>query len=235
MSGRVKLVHVNAARERFFPAHPGRAVAGAVVLLAVVALMAVLVPATPLGIDRSWAEAMQDIPSSLLRHVALFLDWLGRWPGITVTLGLIAVVLARARRWLAFAAFAVVELLALGSSSLLKALTQRARPPDGVIHPHGTSFPSGHTTYAGATLVSLVLVFTPPGRGRRWWWLLAGVGTAAMGWSRTYLEVHWLSDVIAGALLGVGLALLVFGVVQIVRTSGAASAGTTDYPPPSAP
>ena len=122
--------------------------------------------------------------------------------------------LARARRWLALVTFAAVEALAPLSSSLLKALTQRARPPEGVVHPLGSSFPSGHATYAAATCVALVLVFTAPGPRRRRWWMLAGVGIAGMAWSRTYLQVHWLSDVTAGAMLGVGIALLVFGAVQ---------------------
>ena len=45
-----------------------------------------------------------------------------------------------------------------------------------------------------------------------------------MVWSRTYLQVHWLSDAVAGATLGVAVTLLCFGVVQIVlgRASGRA-------------
>ncbi len=35
-----------------------------------------------------------------------------------------------------------------------------------------------------------------------------------MAWSRTYLQVHWLSDVVAGAALGIGVALVVFGAAQ---------------------
>ncbi len=35
-----------------------------------------------------------------------------------------------------------------------------------------------------------------------------------MAWSRTYLQVHWLSDVIAGAMLGIGISLVVFGGAQ---------------------
>jgi membrane-associated phospholipid phosphatase len=64
------------------------------------------------------------------------------------------------------------------------------------------------------TCVALVLLFTTPGARRRWWWALAGLGVVGMAWSRTYLQVHWLTDVIAGALLGIGISLLVFAVAQ---------------------
>jgi undecaprenyl-diphosphatase len=47
---------------------------------------------------------------------------------------------------------------------------------------------------------------------------LAAAGIAGMAWSRTYLQVHWLSDVVAGAALGVGVALLGFGVAQLTRS-----------------
>ena len=36
-----------------------------------------------------------------------------------------------------------------------------------------------------------------------------------MVWSRTYLQVHWLSDALAGAILGLAVALASFGIVQI--------------------
>jgi membrane-associated phospholipid phosphatase len=37
-----------------------------------------------------------------------------------------------------------------------------------------------------------------------------------MAWSRTYLQVHWLSDVAGGSMLGIGVALVVFAEVQHV-------------------
>ena len=87
-----------------------------------------------------------------------------------------------------------------------------------MIEAHGSSYPSGHAAYAGATAVILVLLFTKPGRHRRAWWIVAAVATAGMAWSRTYLQVHWLSDALAGATLGVGVALLSVAVVQILST-----------------
>jgi undecaprenyl-diphosphatase len=97
---------------------------------------------------------------------------------------------------------------------ILKVLVDRGRPPDGLVHPVGASFPSGHATYAGATCVALVLFFTTPGTRRRWWWALASLGAVGMAWSRTYLQVHWLTDVVAGALLGCGISHLVFAIAQ---------------------
>jgi undecaprenyl-diphosphatase len=160
---------------------------------------------------------MRDIHSAFLRHAALVFNSLGighlRW----LTLGAIAGVLLAARRWLALVAFAIAEALAPLLSSLLKTLVDRPRPPAGLVHPVGSSYPSGHATDAGTTAVALVLLFTAAGPGRRPWWIAAGLAIALMAWSRTYLQVHWLSDVVAGAALGIGVALVVFGAAQLRR------------------
>jgi membrane-associated phospholipid phosphatase len=197
-----------------FLAHPARALWGASGMLAIVVLIAVLVPAGPLGLDRSWSEAMHDLEAPLLTNLALVFNWLGRGVGRAIALTLFGLLLLRQRRWLALGALAVAESLAPLLSTLLKVLVGRARPPDGLVHPVGPSFPSGHATYAGATCVALVLLFTTPNTHRRWWWALAGLGVVGMAWSRTYLQVHWLTDVIAGALLGSGVSLLVFAIAQ---------------------
>jgi membrane-associated phospholipid phosphatase len=200
-----------------FVAHPRRALTLAAGLLALVALMALLVPADPLAIERSWSEAMQDVQTTLLTDIARVFDWLGRGIGRALTLAAVGLVLLLTRRLLALLAFAAAESLAPLLSSLLKAAIHRARPPDGLVHPTGSSFPSGHATYAGATCVALVLLFTAPGPRRRWWWALAALGIAGMAWSRTYLQVHWLADVTAGSILGIAVALLVFAAAQHLR------------------
>src|SRR5262249_1191129 len=120
--------------------------------------------------------------------------------------------------WLALAASAVAESLAPLLSALLKVLIDRPRPRDGRVHAVGPSFPSGHATSAGATSVVLVLLFNTLGTRRRLWWALAVLGVVGIAWSRTYLQVHWLTDVIAGALLGSGISLLVFAVAQLYRS-----------------
>jgi undecaprenyl-diphosphatase len=199
--------------ERFL-VRPVRGAWIGVVLLGSVAVMAIVVPAEPLAVDRRWSEAMKDVQGPLLKDIALVFNALGRGVGQTLLLTAVGLVLVLTRRWLALVAFALTETLTLLSSAVLKGLIGRPRPPDGLVHPVGSSFPSGHAAYGGATCVALVFLFTVPGPRRRWWWALAGVGIVGMAWSRTYLQVHWLSDVVGGSFLGVGLALLVFPITQ---------------------
>jgi membrane-associated phospholipid phosphatase len=189
-------------------------------MLAFVVLIAVLVPAGPLAVDRGWSESMRHIETPLLTDVALAFNWLGRGIGRAIGLTLVGLLLLRRRRSLALVAYAVAETMAPLLSALLKALVDRPRPPDALVQPVGASFPSGHATYAGATCVALILLFTAPGTNRRWWWALASLGVVGMAWSRTYLQVHWLTDVIAGALLGSGVSLLVFAVAQLHANRG---------------
>ena len=97
-------------------------------------------------------------------------------------------------------------------NNVAKLLVNRQRPD--VVHlvgAFGSSFPSGHSATAAATYASLALVL---GRNRRRHTkaLLAGAAvaiTAAVAASRVLLGVHWLTDVLAGILVGWGCFALV--------------------------
>jgi undecaprenyl-diphosphatase len=86
-------------------------------------------------------------------------------------------------------------------------LVERARPDISRLTGFaGTSFPSGHSTAAAATLAAIALISTR-NRSRRA--KIAGasiaVGVAvAVGATRVFLGVHWFTDVLAGLLLGWG-------------------------------
>jgi undecaprenyl-diphosphatase len=205
------------AQEHFF-ALPRRALVLGIPLLIAVVLMALAVPMEPLSVDRAWSDAMESIPSPFLKEIALVFNALGRGWGWALTLAAIACLLLVQRRVVALVTFIVAEGLSSFLSALLKALVGRPRPPDGVVHPVGSSFPSGHASYAAVTSIALVLLFTSPDRRARWWGF-AALAITGMAWSRTYLQVHWLSDVIGGVLLGAGLVLTTFAAAQLLGSS----------------
>jgi membrane-associated phospholipid phosphatase len=207
------------ARPERFVSRPRRVFWAGIALLGVVAVMALVVPGAPLGVDQRWSEAMLDIRTSWLTDLALVFNWLGRGLGSALTLGAVGIALFVRHRGLALVAFGLTEAVTTLSSTLLKILVGRARPPNGLVHPVGSSFPSGHAAYAAATCFALVLLFTAPGPHRRWAWAIAMLGVLGMAWSRTYLQVHWLSDVVGGSLLGIGCAFTIFAGAQLTAGS----------------
>lgn len=107
-------------------------------------------------------------------------------------------------------AFSVFTTLLLNNA--IKICIQRIRPFD---HPNrkfeasrietatGYSFPSGHTQNAAATYTAVGLSFK-----KRWLWILVIILITLIGFSRVGLGVHYPSDVIVGAALGIGSAFL---------------------------
>ena len=95
----------------------------------------------------------------------------------------------------------------------LKNLIGRIRPYDIatdvtllVERLHDFAFPSGHTLASFGAATALTLY-------HRRWGAVALVLAAMIGFSRLYLFVHYPTDVLAGALLGIGLAVAAYGLV----------------------
>lgn len=167
--------------------------------------------------DLAVARAMDDIRNVVVNGIARALNVLG---GGIVTIPLRALVagwLAFRRRWRAFAVWVLTWISAELLLSFAKGFFHRGRPPGELVGTYGYSFPSGHAVAGAAIAVALVLVLMPPGpERRRWEWIAVGFAFV-MAFSRVYLRAHWLSDVVAGVLLGSGVALGVAALVSEVR------------------
>jgi len=125
-----------------------------------------------------------------------------------VIVAAIVLVIAERRRgpWRWVALYLAVVIV--GQNALtrtIKELADRVRPDlNPIAETLGPSFPSGHSATAAAFYAAAALVLGR-GRGRLTHALLAGgaVGiTVGVAGSRVLLDVHWLSDVIAGVALG---------------------------------
>jgi len=91
--------------------------------------------------------------------------------------------------------------------SAVKLVVRRPRPTfkDPIAHAFGKSFPSGHTMSSTICYGALLLVFLPVA-SRRWRPVAVGFVVtlvAAIGTSRLALGVHYFTDVLGGAVLGV--------------------------------
>lgn len=134
------------------------------------------------------------------------------------------------RRWSVALAiggiFVVAKLLETG----LKLAFERARP---TVVPHlqeagGYSFPSGHTMTAVITygLLAAVLVSQLRGRARYVPPIVATVVIVAVGFSRVYLGVHYLTDVVAATLVaGACLILAIAAYYLLDRGTGGEERG----------
>jgi undecaprenyl-diphosphatase len=89
---------------------------------------------------------------------------------------------------------------------LLKVFFDRARPPlaDRLVAETNESLPSGHATMS-TVVVGTIVVLAWAGRGvlaRAAMVAAAAAWIGAVGATRVYLGVHWVSDVLAGWAVG---------------------------------
>lgn len=186
-------------------------VAAGIVLLggALLALLAFAVRSSHavVRLDRGVATWADTHATSFTTQALKVVTFFGSSVGV-ILLVLVVFTFVRIRRnapWSVAGFLAAVVVGQNAIANLIKVVVDRARPD---IHPlagfSGPSFPSGHTAAAFACFGACAIVL---GRGRsrttQRAWLAVAMGLAAMvGASRVMLGVHWLTDVIGGAALG---------------------------------
>jgi membrane-associated phospholipid phosphatase len=184
-------------------------------------------------------------------HVSVWFSVHGRrpWNGLTgsVTLAadtfevagvaVILTVVLLFRRW-GRQSFLLATSLAIELSVFLIANKVVKRPRPHIRHIGGTpstySFPSGHTAatialYGG---IAVIVCAATTQRGLRVLaWTITVLLTVAVGISRVYRGDHYVTDVVAGALLGVGAlwsAVFIIRVVEANRTTRRPASASPD-------
>jgi undecaprenyl-diphosphatase len=147
-----------------------------------------------------------DLPG-WVEWIARPLSWLGGWIGLTALGVAAAVLLVHERAWLDLAFFAAAYVGSQLVVALLKDWFDRPRPDVGsaVPLPDSAAFPSGHATAGVASLGALAVLAgerLPSRRTRAWLWGAVVVLGVAIGLSRIALNVHFVTDVLAGWCLG---------------------------------
>ncbi|GAB3710100.1 phosphatase PAP2 family protein [Mariniluteicoccus flavus] len=140
-------------------------------------------------------------------------------PSVTPWLTLaIAVALAIFRRAVLGVLVALITLLSWLPGHFAKKMFTRPRPPADVnpafqySGPGANSFPSGHTSFVVALVIALAFALGVTGRRRRWALVVGAILVGLVAFARTYLGVHWPTDVIAGICFGLGTALILWPI-----------------------
>jgi membrane-associated phospholipid phosphatase len=187
-----------------------------VMLISALALSAAAYRMAHLPLDPQILRFIQSLSAPWVDFLIEPVIFLGQRHVAVISVFILAVWLALARRWEEVFAFLAVLLLD-GAVQVIKATIGRARPPEDLLHlvsgaSAGPGFPSGHVYHAvvfwGLFLVLVVSRFSNPWlRGSAICIVVALIVLTAL--SRIYLGVHWPSDVAGSIAMGVPSVIVV--------------------------
>jgi undecaprenyl-diphosphatase len=150
--------------------------------------------------------------NAILDPIFTFITHLGDKGILWIVLALILMCFKKTRKIGIVMGIALV-LGALFGNITLKNIFERPRPfategalldaPYLIPEPSEFSFPSGHTTSSFAAAFGIFLY-------HKKWGIPALVMAALIAFSRLYVYVHFLTDILVGMLLGIGCAILAY-------------------------
>jgi undecaprenyl-diphosphatase len=179
--------------------------------------------------DRQIRSFVENVRMDVGVDVAKIITALGDTEVVTGVVLLALIVLALKRRPIELFVLLAGSLIVRWLVLLTKDEVARPRPAGDIVEVSGYAYPSGHAAHAVTyTVIAIIAARVLHGAFSRVALVVAGLlVTAAIGASRVYLDVHWVSDVTGGFALGAGVfgSLAVVGlVIGYVRHNDAAPA-----------
>ena len=159
-------------------------------------------------------DFLQTIHTPLLDKILAFITSLGNVGIIWIVLAVVLLILPKTRKAGIIVAAALLMDLIL-CNLILKNLVARVRPYDVntaiailIKKPLDFSFPSGHTAASFAAMTALVLAKMKKA------WIAALVLAVLIAFSRLYFYVHYPTDVLGGAVVGILSGIIGYTIVE---------------------
>jgi undecaprenyl-diphosphatase len=153
--------------------------------------------------DASVSEWINGIHSPFLDSSMPIISYLGAFPYCIIASLLIGLIFWLFKKKIESLFIIAVPYIGVCISYTLKFLIDRPRPLDDFLE---NSFPSGHTIYT-SILMGSVIYFLPQLVKNKICRILlqtaAALVIALVGFSRLYLQQHWLSDVFSSLIIGI--------------------------------
>ncbi len=158
------------------------------------------------NIDQFANQWVQSIRSPELTKIMYFFTSIGKfYPMVIMSIILFTIlILKRKKEYIASFFAAMPGGYAL--LSLMKYLIGRPRPPDALFKVPGYSFPSGHAMMSTIFFLFILKVFSSDFKSsffRTIFIILTITFPIAISFSRLYFNVHWLSDIVGGIIIGI--------------------------------
>ena len=159
-------------------------------------------------------DFLQTIHTPLLDKILAFITSLGNAGIIWIVLAAVLLILPKTRKAGIIVAAALLMDLIL-CNLILKNLVARVRPYDvntaiaiRIKKPLDFSFPSGHTAASFAAMTALFLAKMKKA------WIAALVLAVLIAFSRLYFYVHYPTDVLGGAIVGILSGIIGYAIVE---------------------
>lgn len=159
-------------------------------------------------------DFLQTIHTPLLDKILAFITSLGNAGIVWIVLAVVLLILPKTRKTGIIVAAALLMDLIL-CNLILKNLVARVRPYDVntaiailIKKPLDFSFPSGHTAASFAAMTALFLAKMKKA------WIAALVLAVLIAFSRLYFYVHYPTDVLGGAIVGILSGIIGYAIVE---------------------
>lgn len=169
-----------------------------------------------ISLDRSIVLFVQGLRQDWLNPVMSFFSYIGNSGIVWILICLVLIITKKYRR-AGVMGLITLALCAAVSNLCIKTLVARARPFETIPQlstiispPKSFSFPSGHACSSFAVAHTIFLA-----RKKNWEWSLY-ILASLISISRVYVGVHYLSDVLCGAALGMAMSGF---IVKQLRTN----------------